>query len=217
MAASISTTPTSSGKVNYYAYYNWIYLENEAVSHTGTLDGLYNTSYGNGHCLCSSTSEDRGYLAYDLGGVDFEVRSATVTFDIRGSGYDDTLRFYSVENYNSDDFNVLPEGDLPLGFGKALFDDLGDGSLYASDNFGTNRALYSFALNDDALAKINNGGEFLLGVTRAKGLFDTFPIYGEPLLILSDVPAVPVPAAAWLFGSALLGLSFIRRRREVLS
>ncbi len=40
----------------------------------------------------------------------------------------------------------------------------------------------------------------------------TYPYYGSWLV--KDVPAVPVPAAVWLFGSGLLGLVGVARRKK---
>ena len=39
-------------------------------------------------------------------------------------------------------------------------------------------------------------------------------IYGGPTLFELTPTAVPVPAAAWLFGSGLAGLAAVRRRRD---
>ena len=57
------------------------------------------------------------------------------------------------------------------------------------------------ALNSSAV-----GGVFLLG--NAAGIF----IAGD--LTFTEVAEVPVPAAAWLFGSGLLGLAGVARRRK---
>jgi hypothetical protein len=38
-------------------------------------------------------------------------------------------------------------------------------------------------------------------------------IFWDNISITADVSAVPVPAAAWLFGSALLGLGAVKRRK----
>jgi hypothetical protein len=41
---------------------------------------------------------------------------------------------------------------------------------------------------------------------------DTYPTTGDRLIISGVITAVPVPAAVWLFGSALAGLGWFRRK-----
>jgi len=47
------------------------------------------------------------------------------------------------------------------------------------------------------------------------GLFASVDCVEEPVVVPPEsvAPAVPVPAAVWLFASALGGLAFVRRRR----
>jgi len=56
----------------------------------------------------------------------------------------------------------------------------------------------------------NAGGAFtdipLIGYTSG-------PVTGANLAMVTNVSAVPVPAAAWLFGSGLLGLIGVARRQ----
>jgi hypothetical protein len=63
-----------------------------------------------------------------------------------------------------------------------------------------------------------NGDVNLLGIYQAAGSNTTAPdvsiLNSNPVSFNgSTVSAVPVPAAAWLFGSALAGLTVIRRRK----
>jgi len=57
----------------------------------------------------------------------------------------------------------------------------------------------------------NAGGTFALSGTE---LFSGYDIY-QRSLISGYITAVPVPAALWLFGSALAGLGWIRRQQIV--
>lgn len=38
----------------------------------------------------------------------------------------------------------------------------------------------------------------------------------DEVLVETDVAAVPVPAAVWLFGSALMGLAGMRRKKALV-
>lgn len=70
----------------------------------------------------------------------------------------------------------------------------------------------------------NNGGgnEWIISALLVNGVDYTLRIVGELLVsgektLTSNVSAVPVPAAVWLFGSALMGLVGISRRKSDMS
>jgi len=62
-----------------------------------------------------------------------------------------------------------------------------------------------------------NGDFDLFGIYQNEGAANSTPVIADGLVTFnfdgSTVSAVPVPAAAWLFGSALAGLTVIRRRK----
>ena len=73
-----------------------------------------------------------------------------------------------------------------------------------------------FNLGSEWLNEINGGlmVRILIDTENTDGWFGVSLDYSE--LTLRDVPAVPVPAAVWLFGTALLGLAgFSRRKKKV--
>ena len=78
-------------------------------------------------------------------------------------------------------------------------------------------------LNDQLQIILNNGDEFyvlaaLTAATDGTGsIADAFSTFGMSFNTTQLVPAavVPAPAAAWLFGSGLLGLVGIARRKKV--
>ncbi|MDG2472648.1 MAG: VPLPA-CTERM sorting domain-containing protein [Pseudomonadales bacterium] len=64
----------------------------------------------------------------------------------------------------------------------------------------------------------SGSGDFdLFGIYQNSGAANSTPVISDGLVTFnfdgSTVSAVPVPAAAWLFGSALAGLTVIRRRK----
>ena len=77
-------------------------------------------------------------------------------------------------------------------------------------------AIYSIALDALDLANANTAGQFVATIQRNNSFdavaFDYFRLSGEDN---SGPSAVPVPAAAWLFGTALLGFLGLRRKNTV--
>jgi hypothetical protein len=77
----------------------------------------------------------------------------------------------------------------------------GANAVYSLANFGTLSTLTSFV-------------NFSIGTLLLPGAY-TLKIYGDDGAAYSGtISAVPLPAAAWLFGSALLGLGAMRRKQK---
>ncbi len=94
-----------------------------------------------------------------------------------------------------------------FGFYIKFYADLVSGTLsgdaYYSDDSPTD--LFSIFYDADAIASANQA-EVALGIHD--------PAVGwKALISVQDVAPVPLPAAAWLFGSALIGLLGLGRRR----
>jgi hypothetical protein len=53
-----------------------------------------------------------------------------------------------------------------------------------------------------------------LSIPTSNGILDNSTMYVITITSVTDIPGVPVPAAAWLFGSALIGLAGIGRKRR---
>lgn len=66
-----------------------------------------------------------------------------------------------------------------------------------------------------ATALTNAGGEVSLLPTSSEAEYGAFGGPYEYFFTSGTVSAVPVPAAVWLFGSALAGLGWIRRKQAV--
>lgn len=55
-----------------------------------------------------------------------------------------------------------------------------------------------------------------IGTNNSQQLIDVLNVYGAPTSVTYNVTAVPVPAALWLFGSALLALVSGSRSKKVV-
>ena len=122
--------------------------------------------------------------------------------------------------------------DVDVGFTKAVFnvDTLADTTvaIQAQDQFG---GLFDFSLN-----ATGSGQNFVTVYTILDQWIDTITLTGNGIAAIEDLQQVrvgpgtfpdgggsgtgnevPIPAAAWLFGSALLGLSGVARKRKVVA
>ncbi len=137
----------------------------------------------------------------------------TVPFSINSGSYDSDTGIGS--------WNV--SGDVSgMGMGVITFDQAftldaltGLGTLGAGTNCQGN-GIACAGVGPEFNGPISAGGPIVAGL---QNWVVTTPNFGSPIFapVLTDTtptPAVPVPAAAWLFGSGLLGLAGMARRRS---
>ena len=112
-----------------------------------------------------------------------------------------------------------PAGATEVGAFIRVFD--GAYNLLADDTLNTNTASAVF-LNGELSMTLNSGwtgGFFQVGFNNLVGNYDSSGMFYDNACLSKDgscgaPPAVPVPAAVWLFGSGLLGLVGVARRRK---
>ena len=166
----------------------------------------------------SLSTEWRNWFVFDLAGVTDEITSATLKiFNPLETGYVsvDASETYELFSYESS------VSDLRLENGLGDFDDLGDGTSYgqvvvsAQDN-GT---LVEIQLNQAGITALNSAsGEFAIGgavTTLGFGSGDQERIFRNTDAGMTrqlELTLVPIPAAAWLFGSGLVMLGWFRRQ-----
>jgi hypothetical protein len=88
----------------------------------------------------------------------------------------------------------------------------GSGILAVIGNPNANWTTYNYSTVANASATGGITLQFNSTCGADAGCFADFTI--DNVSIMADVAAVPVPAAAWLFGSALIGLSGIARKKK---
>lgn len=210
LAGTITLDATNSG---------WYYDDG---SHVGYTEPNIST----GVCTaCLYSGESRSFFLFDLSTVSAPVVSATLrisTGDTDGSFgrlvTDDSFETYSLFDVSSDP-SILPVGDTG---NTSLFDDLADGDLYGNYNLSSPLDLYiNIDLSAAAINDINNA-DALFGIggaittldndlSRTQYAFGGTHLGGQTReLILTTVPVTP---AIWLFGSGLIGLIGLARRK----
>jgi hypothetical protein len=111
-----------------------------------------------------------------------------------------------------------PAGATEVGAFIRVFD--GAYNLLATDTLNTNTTSAEF-LNGELSVTLNSawtGGFFQVGFNNLVGNYDSSGMFYDNACLSNDgscgAPPVPVPAAVWLFGSGLLGLVGVARRRK---
>ncbi|WP_101756681.1 VPLPA-CTERM sorting domain-containing protein [Oceanicoccus sp. KOV_DT_Chl] len=132
-----------------------------------------------------------------------------IAFEVNGNGVNNIDLTQSAVSGVIGDANHLGLAQYGLNLGGGTVN--GDGTISlglcgAPDAVG-------FALSPTCLGDSNTAGVFGDNTLGATVLGSSASIYLAGNITLTEVAAVPVPAAAWLFGSALLGLSTVGRRR----
>lgn len=141
----------------------------------------------------------------DFGLVDLDTIFATGTYDdstLSGSGtesiiFDGVTNFLNVD-LNLKSFTQADDDRFGTGFPKLIFVGGAFSALDFSTSFDTNGFFDSFPAS---------------GVTDFEGEDDNFNII-EGVWTGFETSPVPVPATVWLFGSGLLGLVGVARRKR---
>lgn len=167
--------------------------EAESVSEDGARFSSQNADATSYQSFNFSIEEDRyfslqGSLEATFSGSGFPRGGAY--FDLGGVGNDFNFSLDYGRSSASNDFeqDMFVSGLLNAGSYSLTISSSADADFFGSSQFGTEASLGSYDF------------EFILG--------DTYPVVGP------NVGEVPVPAAAWLFGSALLGLVGVSRKRS---
>lgn len=84
---------------------------------------------------------------------------------------------------------------------------VGDGDTIDGINSGTNDISLSFQITDSNIANSSDYNSFFMAYANGTGGYWT-----TTTASLTPVTPTPIPAAAWLLGSGLLGLFGVRRR-----
>lgn len=218
-ATTVSITAFDSGTYNHLGYHSSAYksiVTGPTTSHVGSNTFIY---------------YDRGYSLFDLSSIQGTVTSASLSVYYNS--------FYSSEG--AEQLNLASIGNTTLvqndyatgsGLGFAIWKDLASGSSVGSTTIN-NQPSANISLNTGGLAYINGyvGSNFGLGLwcatcsdggstgTGPGGIYDYMVFDGlvgagaATLTVTYEASVVPIPATVWLFGSGLLGLVGMARRK----
>lgn len=132
------------------------------------------------------------------GGMDLFYNSGVITYN--------NFSFASTELPLDDAFSRVPDdlGNKLEGLAFGNFAGIGTAGIVGTLSF-TALAPGSFDLTMAVTTDPLKGGDFISAVTFAPMTVD----FGSANITVNEVP---LPAAAWFFGSALIGLAGIKRR-----
>lgn len=173
----------------------------------------------NGNAIVTGPPSAGSYRAYENNGVlSTAATNSTVDGTTMGSGGDIELKLAALNTWLSEVSTAANSADfVTIGAGAA-----GSYSAVAGDYYNSGRMLTGNASGDLGLIRQSNDqGNGIDGIggtgTGRDGTVASVTDEGYRQFSFdgttATVSAVPVPAAAWLFGSALAGLTVIRRRK----
>lgn len=147
----------------------------------------------------------------DLGAGDFILGDAT-TLTINGTGTGIITNFspFTVTDITDVDFVLTATRGSNNGVDYLFTNGTITAGAYINTTFNTltMSEIFGFA---DFSADLANGGRIEGGFMLTGDIASNF---GGDTLIAKASPVVPVPAAVWLFGSGLLGLVGVARRKK---
>ena len=192
------TDPSASGNTPYAA--DWFELTNTgnvAVDITGWRVDDNSNSFAVSRALLNVTSIAAHQTVVFIEATDLVAKSAAFI----NSWFAGVAPLgFAIGSYSGAGIGLSTNGD-------ALNIFNGAGTLISRIDFVASNTGFTF----DNAAGVNNGLVTQLSVAGVNGAFVSVAgETGSP----GSVSAVPVPAAAWLFGSALAGMGALRRRRQ---
>lgn len=161
--------------------------------------GIGGGAYGSFSAELSNTSPAGNIIKQDIGaGLLTAGQSVEVSLDYRGVAEAGGVLF--VELFSLDANNAVTKTEI-----------VGGGPLFPAAN---SDSWSSFSFTTTIGPDVEGGLTLVLNAPcgAAAGCISNYIL--DNVSVAADVAAVPVPAAAWLFGSALLGLAGIRKKQS---
>ena len=205
-----------------------------AIDEGGFFDALNGTSYPefvygdafSGTMVTEANTDESAYMDNEIWGPD-SYSSMSVGMDMSASAYAETFTANAIaNNYANSVFDITFTTDETndFFFGAEIVDAFGSSSFYASLTNSMGETLFDLYLSDGFMSpgELVTGGadtyNLVVGMSAWNNL-DTVPEYMDSnawgLMYFEVVPTVvPVPAAVWLFGSGLVGLIGLARRKR---
>ena len=179
------------------------FTQNLTVETINLTGGLYTDSLGTGGDyalgMLESLNDDRLYLSFDVTGYDYlNVQLDFSSIDLQGFG--------------APFVTAAPTLKLDLLDGSNLATVLSSSQTTGASPvspFVYNWTNEIFALNTSGISNVTLEFDLIAGGYAS---FDNLVIAASN--VAGDVSAVPIPAAVWLFGSGLIGLIGIARRKK---
>jgi len=169
------------------------------ITATGTVDTSDSSQFVNGDLVTWT-------IQYDDADADAVIYNDGDNFIAEGGFGDDTVNFTAVDDGTND------YADVVFDFGD-IFIDLLDGKTHVGLGYSSS----NLSILENGVFSYSSDADFFLGYSNVFRVYSIGSI-GSDLNELTfssvsyDVSAVPLPAALWLFGPALLGFMGFRRR-----
>lgn len=193
----LSTTGTQTFTIDVANMSSWTFAANKSGVGMFANQFDFDAQTSKGYYALSTENPTKAQFSGDPSGFD---TASNNLMTIMRSDADDTI---ATGNVNSYTYGFNNKGNSPASY-AALVTKTGFEAEYPTvDGTVATMYLYGFDTDADYNTFAINGGEYIATITLSDAGVVTF-----------TANPVPVPGAALLFGSALLGLAGIRRRQN---
>jgi hypothetical protein len=143
--------------------------------------------------------------------------TGSLDYDADTNAYSNIDIFYDYDDPEGDGYHYFYETTVAQHNGEYFESDSTQALLYPAYDFPEH---YDFLLLVFNSPLTNSGGD--ISLSSASGIYNQYIYDGGTITGVSAITSgsitanvVPIPAAVWLFGSALAGLGWMRRRKTV--
>ena len=200
-----------------------------SISHTSSNTSIEFSFFSSPFGGFTST-DNSAFAIFDLSGLTGSVTSASLEMSVTSSDFSNIFFPGSPGDPGSYVFNQVSSnpalfnssysesslccGGNPLGTGFGLYRALGNGPALGTVSYtGVGSQTVALGASGIDLIDLALGGLLVIGIDDAGGHGPIGDVtFATPQLTLELAP-VPAPTAIWLFGSALLGLGAMKRKK----
>ena len=220
------------GEVTQISGFNGLTVDGVTIqAATGTHNGLPGCTFNGGSCSVGATPDDPATTTIDESAPGFDFTEAPDIDNPWGffgqtGMHQTTAPVTTISNDGAGNvvldfigWDVSWAGipSIPMGGSYDDGSNVANMTCYAS---GSYNGSFPYELQTGAVTDCADGAFYVLDHAASVPLGDPSGFGGVPYVIhlegtiSGELPAVPVPAAVWLFGSGLLGLVGVARRRQ---
>lgn len=194
------------------SYDGWAPLNSSALTTAQLTAGFGSNEAGSGDATLTRVSGAHYPAGSSL--YSFSVDSTFSVFDTTAVSGLETVVFSIKTWLNGDEWNTAAPSLSFNGGSQSLLADLAGSKLDGTIDFGGPIDTYVYTYQWDLTGQSVSSFSVNWGQLVHTGVIALQLEQSDTFTASSEIAAVPVPAAVWLFGSGLLGLAGVSRHRK---